>query len=269
MKNSILVRVKPGKKVHLRDIATDATGEYASKEESLKPLEKLRERLFDLQEALYAENKRSVLVVFQAMDTGGKDGALKSTMGGLNPAGVVVTSFKAPSPEELEHDFLWRIHQKVPPRGMIGVWNRSHYEDVLIVRVHKMIEKSMWQRRYEDINNFERLLSDNGVTILKFFLHISKKEQKERLQARLDDPNKTWKFSVGDLKERAFWDDYQEAYEDAINHCSTEHAPWHIIAADHKWARNIAIAQALVEKMEEMKPKYPKADFDPKTIKID
>jgi PPK2 family polyphosphate:nucleotide phosphotransferase len=269
MKNTALVRVKPGKKIRLRDIATDATGEYASKEESLKPLGKLRDRLFVLQEALYAENKRSVLVVFQAMDTGGKDGAVKSIMSGINPEGVRVTSFKAPSTEELDHDFLWRIHQKVPPRGILGVWNRSHYEDVLIVRVHKMIEKSVWQRRYEDINYFERVLSDNGVTILKFFLHISKEEQKKRLQARLDTPEKTWKFNVADLKERAMWDDYQDAYDDAINACSTEYAPWMVVSADHKWARNIAIAEALVEKMEELNPKYPKADFDPKTIVID
>lgn len=269
MKKSVSVQVKPGKKIRLRDIATDATGEYASKEASLKPLEKLRERLFALQEALYAEHKRSVLIVFQAMDTGGKDGAVKSIMSGINPEGVQVTSFKAPSAEELDHDFLWRIHQKVPPRGIMGVWNRSHYEDVLIVRVHKLIEKSVWQRRYEDINNFERVLNDNGVTIMKFFLHISKEEQKRRLQSRLDTPEKTWKFNVADLKERALWDDYEDAYEDAISACSTDYAPWNIISADHKWARNIAVAQILTEKLEEMNPKYPKPDFDPKTIVID
>ena len=268
MKNTALVQVKPGK-IRLRDISTDATGEYQSKEDSLKPLEKLRERLFVLQEALYAEHKRSVLVVFQAMDTGGKDGAVKSILSGINPEGVQVTSFKAPSAEELDHDFLWRIHQKVPPRGIIGVWNRSHYEDVLIVRVHKLIEKSVWKRRYEDINNFERVLTDNGVTILKFFLHISKDEQKKRLQARLDNPDKNWKFNPADLKERAFWDDYQDAYEDALNHCSTDYAPWNIIAADHKWARNIAIAEVLVKALEKIDPKYPKVDFDPKAIEID
>ncbi len=269
MKKTDLVRVKPGKKIKLSDIPTDATGGYKSKDEITARLEHLREKLFTLQEALYAERKQSVLIVLQATDTGGKDGAVKSIMSGVNPSGVVVTSFKAPSAEEMEHDFLWRIHQKVPPRGVIGVWNRSHYEDVLIVRVHKLIDKDTAHRRFDDINHFERLLTDNGVTILKFFLHISKKEQKARLQARLDDPDKLWKFNPGDLTERALWDDYQDAYEDALNHCSTEWAPWNIIPADHKWARNIALAEAIVEAMEKIDPKYPKPTFDPKTIKID
>jgi PPK2 family polyphosphate:nucleotide phosphotransferase len=268
MKSS-LVKVRPGTKIRLRDIDPDNTGGYASKDETLQCLDKLRERLSTLQEALYAEDQRSLLIVLQAMDTGGKDGALKSIMTGINPAGVQVTSFKAPSSEELSHDFLWRVHKAVPDKGIIGVWNRSHYEDVLIVRVHKLVEKKVWQARYEDINNFEAMLARNGVTLLKFFLHISKDEQKERLQARLDNPEKNWKFNPGDLKERALWDDYQDAFEDALNKCSTEHAPWTVVPANKKWARNIALAEAVVEALETMKPQYPKANFDPKSIVID
>ena len=269
MKKTSLIRVASGDKIKLRDIDTRASGDYQNKEETFERLAKLQARFAELQEVLYAENKRSVLLVFQAMDTGGKDGAVKSLMMGVNPAGVHVTSFKAPSTEELDHDFLWRIHHSVPQRGVIGVWNRSHYEDVLIVRVHKLIEKATWLQRYDDINNFEKLLANNGVTMLKFFLHISKDEQKERLQARLDDPEKTWKFNVGDLAERKLWDDYQKAYEDAINSCSTDHAPWLIVPADRKWARNIAVAEVVVEAMEKLKVKFPQADFDPKTIVID
>ncbi len=269
MKNSALLEVKPGHKVRLRDVPTDSTHGYSSKDDSLNDLEKLRKRLISLQETLYAERKQSVLVVFQAMDTGGKDGAVKSILSGVNPAGVQITGFKAPSAEELEHDFLWRIHPKTPPRGIIGVWNRSHYEDVLIVRVHKMIDKKTCQRRYEDINAFERILNDSGVTVLKFFLHISKDEQKQRLQARLDDPEKTWKFNPNDLKERVLWDDYQAAYEDAINACSTDFAPWNVVSADHNWARNIAVAQKLVDTLESLDPQFPKPTFDPKTIHID
>ena len=264
-----LVEVHPGKKVRLRDVDPGATGEYSSKEETLDRLHQLRERLSTLQEALYAESRRSVLIVLQAMDTGGKDGALKSLMTGINPAGVRVTSFKAPSSEELAHDFLWRVHQHVPPKGMIGVWNRSHYEDVLIVRVHQLVSRKVWQTRYEDINDFERLLTNNGVTLLKFYLHISKEEQKDRLQARLDNPDKHWKFNPGDLEERKLWDDYQRAYEDAINNCSTAHAPWMVVPANKKWARNIALAEAVVAALEKMKPQYPKADFDPQNIVID
>ncbi|MBV9866658.1 MAG: polyphosphate kinase 2 family protein [Abitibacteriaceae bacterium] len=268
MKSSIVV-AKPGKKIRLRDIDPDDTGDYAAKEDSLEPLGKLHQKLETLQQALYAEHKHSLLIVLQAMDTGGKDGATKSLMLGVNPTGVNITSFKAPTAAELDHDFLWRVHQHVPGKGVIGIWNRSHYEDVLIVRVHKLIEKKAWQRRYEDINNFEQMLMDNGVTILKFFLHISKDEQKKRLQARLEDPEKIWKFNLGDLDERKLWDDYQEAYEDAINNCSTKHAPWRIVPANHKWSRNSALAAAVVETLEEMKPKYPKPTFDLKKVVID
>jgi PPK2 family polyphosphate:nucleotide phosphotransferase len=268
MKSSI-VTVKPNQKIRLRDIDASATGSWKTKEESSAALEKLHKRLFELQEALYAEHRRSLLIVFQAMDTGGKDGALKSLLSGINPAGVRVTSFKAPTSEELSHDFLWRIHQHAPPYGYIGVWNRSHYEDVLVTRVHKLITKKTWEARYEAINNFEKHLSDNNTTILKFHLYISKEEQKERLQARLDNPDKHWKFSTGDLAERKFWDDYQRAYEDAINATSTTHAPWHIVPANKKWARNIALAETVVEALEKMNPKYPKVNFDPTSIVIE
>lgn len=263
-----LVKVAPGKKIRLKNIDAGDTGGYKGKGETLERLGQLQEQLRELQERLYAEDKRSLLLVFQAMDTGGKDGAVKSLLTGINPAGVQVTSFKAPSTEELDHDFLWRVHQKVPARGLIGVWNRSHYEDVLIVRVRKMVEKQVWKSRYAQINAFEELLAANGVTILKFFLHISKDEQKERLQARLDDPSKQWKFNEGDLAERALWDDYQSAYEDAINECSTAHAPWHVVPANHKWARNIAVAEAVVEALEALKPQYPKVALDVEKIVI-
>ncbi len=258
----------PGKKIRLKNMDASDSGGYKVKEESLARLGELQEKLRELQDRLYAEDKRSLLLIFQAMDTGGKDGAVKSLLTGINPAGVHVTSFKAPSSEELDHDYLWRVHQKVPARGLIGVWNRSHYEDVLIVRVHKLVETQVWKSRFAQINAFEELLAANGVTILKFFLHISKDEQKERLQARLDDPSKQWKFNVGDLKERAFWDDYQNAYEDALNECSTPHAPWHIVPSDKKWARNIAVAEAVGEALEAMKPQYPKVEFDPQKIVI-
>ena len=264
-----LIEVKPGEKVRLQKIAANDTGDYKNKEESFERLAELQKRLGELQERLYAEDKRSLLLIFQAMDTGGKDGAVKSLLTGINPVGVQVTPFKAPTWEELDHDYLWRVHQKVPGRGLIGVWNRSHYEDVLIVRVRGLIDKETAQARYEQINNFEKMLAENGLAILKFFLHISKEEQKERLQARLDDPEKHWKFNEGDLKERALWDDYQKAYEDVLNHCSTAHAPWHLVPADKKWARNIAVAEAVVAALEKMNPQFPKVEIDPSKIVIE
>lgn len=268
MKSPIITAV-PGKKLRLRDVNTDSTGGYKSKDDAKQRLGELQERLSTLQEALYAEHRQSLLIVLQAMDTGGKDGAIKAVLRGVNPIGVHVTSFKAPTAEELDHDFLWRVHQSIPGKGMMGVWNRSHYEDVLIVRVHDLVEKKVWQSRYDHINAFEKLLAESGVKLLKFFLHISKDEQKERLQARLDDPTKHWKFNPHDLDERKLWDDYQQAYEDAINRCSTEYAPWHVVPADHKWSRNLAVAETVVAALEEMNPRYPQADFDPKSIVIE
>ncbi|HEX8552381.1 MAG TPA: polyphosphate kinase 2 family protein [Abditibacteriaceae bacterium] len=269
MKKTALYTVTPEERVDLHKIDADDTGEYKQKEEPRERLKVLRARLAELQEALYAENKQSLLVVFQAMDTGGKDGATKQLLTGVDPAGVRITSFKAPSLIELQHDFLWRIHAQTPERGVIGVWNRSHYEDVLIVRVHKLIERKTWLDRYDAINAFEKNLVENGTTIVKFFLHISKEEQKARLQARLDRPEKTWKFNPTDLTERALWSEYQHAYEDALSATSTEYAPWHIVSANKKWARDIAVAEAVVEALEKMNPQFPKPDFDPTTIKID
>ena len=267
MKTTI-VTTRPGKKLRLAKVDPGATGGM-NKQAALARFLKLREKVNELQQILYAEHRRSLLLIFQAMDTGGKDGAVKNLCDGLNPAGLQITSFKAPSPEELDHDFLWRIHRAAPGKGMIGIWNRSHYEDVLVVRVHNLVPKKIWKARYEQINRFEKILSDNGTTILKFMLHISKEEQKERLQARLDDPEKRWKFNPGDLKERAFWSDYQKAYEEAINSCTTEEAPWHVVPANHKWARNLAVVDLVLKTLKKMDPRYPKVSFDPGTIVID
>ena len=263
-----IVIVRPGDKIRLKEI--DAAAKPAqSKEEAAGAVETLRARLAELQQMLYAEHKRSLLMVVQAMDTGGKDGAIKKICSGLDPNGVQLTNFKVPSPEERDHDFLWRIHANTPRKGSIGIWNRSHYEDVLVPLVYKQIDEQVWRERCEDINAFERLLCRNGVTLLKFFLHISKEEQKARLEARLRDPQKLWKFNTGDLKERALWAEYQRAYEDAINSCATGYAPWHIVPADRKWARNLWMLQTIVRTLEEMKPQYPPAAFDPKKIVIE
>jgi PPK2 family polyphosphate:nucleotide phosphotransferase len=265
---SPVVTVSPGHKIKLSRIDPDDTG-GTTKENAQERFSELREKISELQQILHAEHQRSLLLVFQAMDTGGKDGAIKDLCAGLNPAGLELTSFKAPSTEERDHDFLWRIHQAAPGKGMIGIWNRSHYEDVLIVRVHKLVPRKVWKARYDQVNRFEEILAGNGTTIVKFMLHISKDEQKERLQARLDRPEKWWKFNVGDLKERACWSDYQEAYEDAVNKCSTKWAPWHIVPANHKWARNLALAEIVLRTLKEMDPRYPKVSFDPRAIKID
>ena len=264
---SPVVTTPPGHKIKLSKIDPDDTGGI-TKEKALQRFCDLREKIYELQEILYAEHRRSLLLVFQAMDTGGKDGAIKNLCAGLNPAGLDVRSFKAPSAEELDHDFLWRVHKATPGKGMIGLWNRSHYEDVLIVRVHKLVPKKVWKARYDQINRFEEILTENGTTIVKFILHISKDEQKKRLQARLDRPDKRWKFNPNDIKERTRWGAYQKAYEDAVNNCSTECAPWHIVPANHKWARNVALAEVVLRTLKEMDLRYPKLSFDPKSIKI-
>ncbi len=251
-----------GTHIHLAAIDTAAIAPYTTEKEARHRLKTLRKRLPELQENLYAEHRQSLLLVFQAMDTGGKDGAIANLLTGINPAGVSVAAFKAPSTEELNHDFLWRIHAQAPRRGHIGVFNRSHYEDVLVVRVHNLVPETTWRTRYADINAFERLLAHNGTRVLKFFLHISKAEQAARLQARLDDPAKRWKYEPGDLKERALWPAYQAAYEEAINHCATPDAPWYVVPADHKWVRDLAIAEIVVAALEEMDPQPPAADFD-------
>jgi PPK2 family polyphosphate:nucleotide phosphotransferase len=263
-----LVTVAAGDRIRLR--AIDPGGKPAlSRDEAAEQVEALRLRLVDLQQALYAEHQRSLLIVIQAMDTGGKDGAIKKLCSGLDPNGVQLTNFKYPSTEEWDHDFLWRIHAAAPRKGAIGIWNRSHYEDVLVPRVHRQISEKVWRERCEDINAFERLLTRNGVTLLKFFLHISKEEQKQRLEARLRDPQKLWKFNTGDLKERALWEQYQHAYEAVINECATENAPWHIVPANRKWARNLLMMEKVVATLARMNPQYPPADFDPTKIVIE
>ena len=211
----------------------------------------------DLAYRLYAENSRSLLLVLQGMDTAGKDGTIRIATTGINPQSFQITPFKQPSPEELDHDFLWRVHKAVPRRGNIGIFNRSHYEDVLIVRVHNLVSEKQWRTRYEQINDFEKMLTESQTTIVKCFLHISKEEQRERLQSRVDNPDKRWKFSHGDLSERKLWDQYQAAYEDALNQCNTEHAPWHIVPSDRKWYRNLVVSELLRETLTRMDPQFP------------
>jgi PPK2 family polyphosphate:nucleotide phosphotransferase len=261
-------RVKPGTQVRLKDFDTADTGKYSTKKSAQGDLDSDRLELSELQERLYAEDKRSLLIVLQGMDTCGKDGTIQHVMSGVNPQGVSVTSFKVPSLEELAHDYLWRIHLAAPPRRMIGIFNRSHYEDVLVVRVHGLIGKKVCEERFAQINAFEDLLTRNGTTILKFFLHISKEEQKKRLQSRLDTPSKQWKFNVGDLKERDLWDQYQAAFEDALSATSTDQAPWYIVPSDHKWYRNQFIGHVLLGTLKKMNPAYPAPAQDLKGIKI-
>jgi PPK2 family polyphosphate:nucleotide phosphotransferase len=250
--------VEPGKKIKLVERDPKDTGDFkGGKEDGLEAIAELNEKLQALQELLYAEGRHKLLVVLQAMDTGGKDGTIRRVFDGVNPQGVKVASFKVPTAEEMAHDYLWRVHKVVPANGEMVIFNRSHYEDVLVVRVHNYVPKEVWSKRYEQINAFERHLAENGTTILKFFLHISKDEQKERLQARLDDPTKHWKFSLGDLNERKFWDDYQAAYEDVLNKTSTENAPWYVVPADRKWYRDLVISRVLVETLEGLKMKFP------------
>ena len=261
------VRVK-GKSFRLAAVDPDAVSPFAHKhasEDAVQPrLLALRQRLSELQERLYAEGQRSLLIVFHALDTGGKDGAIRNLLTGVNPAGVQVTSFKAPSEEERSHDFLWRIHAHTPRRGYIGVFNRSHYEDVLVTRVHGLIDDKTARQRFEAINNFESLLTRNGTRVLKFLLHISKQEQAERLQKRLDNPNKNWKFDPNDLKERAHWDDYQQVFEDALRHCAPDSAPWFVVPADRKWVRDLALLEIVVAALEDLNPQPPKVAFDVK-----
>jgi PPK2 family polyphosphate:nucleotide phosphotransferase len=247
----------PGEKFHLADFDPNFTGPYGSKKEAKKQTAKNLERLNELQEMLYAQGEHALLIVLQAMDAGGKDGTIKHVMGAFNPQGVQVTPFKVPTEEELAHDFLWRIHKAVPRKGMVGIFNRSHYEDVLVVRVHELVPEGVWRRRYGQINNFERLLAGNKVTVVKFFLHISKEEQAERFRARQQTPSKQWKFSPSDLKERDLWDDYMAAFEDALSRCNTEYAPWYVIPANHKWYRNLAVSEVLVETLEKLDLRYP------------
>ena len=261
--------MRPGSKVKLESVPTKDKDDFANKDAAAADTEKHLEAIRDLQEHLYAEGKQSLLVIFQAMDAGGKDGAIRTIFSGVNPQGCSVTSFKVPSTLERSHDFLWRHHMACPARGMIGIHNRSHYETVLVERVHEIVPESVWSARYDRINDFERLLADEGTTILKFFLHISKSEQKGRLQARLDDPEKHWKFNMGDLAERKRWDEYQRAYEDALERCSTLHAPWYIVPSDQKWYRNNVVARVVAGALKKMDPKFPVVTEDLSKVKIE
>ena len=253
-------RAEPGERLSLSDVDPGESEHYEKKKDVAKALEAQRRRIQDLQERLYAENEQGLLVVLQAMDTGGKDGTIKHVFGGVNPQGCRISSFKAPSAEEANHDFLWRYHKSAPARGRIGIFNRSHYEDVLVVRVKGIVPEEVWRERYGLINEFERNLTRNGITVLKFFLHISRDEQKRRLESRLADPDKRWKFSKNDIKERAFWDDYQAAFEDAINECSTAYAPWYVVPANKKWYRNLVVARTIADTLEAMDPRFPPAE---------
>ena len=250
-------RLKPGKKVKLAEISTRGKDYHKDREAADAEFEELKKELIKLQERLYAESKQKVLVVLQAMDTGGKDSTIRSVFSGLNPQGVQVTSFKEPTKEELAHDFLWRIHKAVPASGYIGVFNRSHYEDVIVVRVANIFPESVWRPRYEQINHFEQLLTSSGTRVLKFYLHISEDEQEKRLQERLEDPRKEWKFNPDDLAKRKEWKEYMEVYEDAFTHCTTDEAPWYVIPADQKWYRNLAIARVVVATLKDMDPQWP------------
>lgn len=261
-------RVNPEEPIVLAELDPNITEEYAKKKDAEEELEYQRQRLGKLQEQLYAENKRSLLIVLQAMDTAGKDGTIKHVFSGINPQGCQVWSFKKPSDEEGSHDFLWRYHQHAPKRGMITIFNRSHYEDILIVRVKQLVQEEVWRQRYHVINEFEQMLTLNNIAVIKFFLHISKDEQKRRLESRLEDPDKRWKFSINDVNERLLWNDYQKAYEDAMNNCSTAYAPWYVVPANKKWYRNLVVARAIADTLEAMNPQYPAAEQKLENIKI-
>jgi PPK2 family polyphosphate:nucleotide phosphotransferase len=251
--------VKPGSKLRLKD--RDPADTFGIHRDN-KAHEKMVGRLRELQHLLYADKRYALLIVLQALDAGGKDGTIRHVMSGVNPQGCDVTSFKGPSNMELAHDYLWRVHQAVPQLGKIGIFNRSHYEDVLIVRVHRLAPEEVWSKRYRQINDFERMLTENGVTILKFFLHISKEEQRRRFEARMQDTSRNWKLSLPDFEERQHWNEYQEAYEDALRKCSTERAPWYVIPSDRKWLRNHIIAELIVRALDNMKLKYPAPTVD-------
>ena len=254
-------RIPPHQRVHLRNIDTARKGKY-DKKKALDKVEELRQKMGDLQQRLFAERKRSLLIILQGLDAAGKDGVIKHVIGSMNPDGCHVANFKEPNQEELAHDFLWRIEAQTPKKGEVTIFNRSHYEDVLIVRVHNLVPKDVWSQRFEQINSFERIHVENGTHILKFFLHISKEEQLRRFEQRLDDPAKRWKISEADYAEREYWDDYLRAYEDAIEKCNSDDAPWFVIPADHKWFRDLAISEIIVAALESMKIQVPEPTVD-------
>ena len=260
--------IKPGASVRLKDRDPAAHAPVPDKATAKAQVKRDAKAINELQDRLYAERTRALLVVLQGIDTAGKDGTIRNVFNDTGPLGVVVTAFGRPSTEELAHDFLWRAHLACPRRGFIGIFNRSHYEDVLVARVRKLAPEKEIEQRYEQINGFEKLLVENGTKILKFMLHISREEQGERLQARLDEAKSRWKFNPDDLEDRKRWDDYQAAYELMLQRCSTDWAPWHVIPADRKWARNAIIAAIVRATLEQMDPKYPRPDWDPKRFKI-
>jgi PPK2 family polyphosphate:nucleotide phosphotransferase len=267
MKHDALI-VPPGKKIRLKDFDPGYTGKYYGKEDALEKLETDIIRLSEYQNVLYAQDSYALLIIFQALDAAGKDSTINHVMSGVNPQGTDVHSFKAPSAEELDHDYLWRHHKAVPERGRIGIFNRSHYEEVVAVRVHpefldaerlhrRKVNKDIWKERFDQINDFERYLVRNGVEVLKFFLNVSREEQRKRFLARLNTPEKNWKFSLSDLSERAHWNDYQKAFEAVFNHTSTKWAPWYIIPANHKWFTHVAVADIIISKLKSLDLKYP------------
>ena len=261
--------VQPGKKFDLSKCDPRDDSAFADKDKAKEQLLKDAVAIDGLQDRLFAEGKRALLVVLQGIDCAGKDGTVRAVFNTCGPIGVIVKSYKTPSDEERSHDYLWRVHQACPPRGMIGIFNRSHYEDVLVVKVEKLVAPDAIERRYDEINQFEKLISNSGTRILKFMLNVSKEEQAVRLQERVDDPDKQWKFKPGDLATRAKWAEYMAAYEMAVSRCSTDTAPWHIIPADRNWARNAAVARIVRETLEEMNPQYPAPQgWDPKEIRI-
>lgn len=260
-------RVVPGHRLRLREIDPNGTARHASKAEALDEIQHYAQRMRELQHLLYAEDRRSLLIVLQAMDTAGKDGTIRHVLGYMNPQGCRVAAFRVPTPEEAAHDFLWRAHRAAPGRGEVAIFNRSHYEDVLVARVHELVPESVWRKRYERIHEFERLLHQDGTHILKFFLHISPDEQLRRLRQRVKDPCRQWKVSESDFKERQYWSSYQTAYEDALQRCSTEHAPWFVIPANHKWFRNLAVSRIVVETLEALHMQFPPPRVDLESIR--
>lgn len=258
-------RIQPGKDVHMNKIKTDECGDW-DEESALKRLAKNREKIIELQDILFAEHKQSLLVVLQAMDAAGKDSTIKAVTQGINPQGCGVVSFKQPSSEELSHDFLWRIHQEVPQKGKIEIFNRSHYEDVIITRVHDLVPRDLIKKRYDHINDFERMLTDHDVKIVKIMLHISPEYQLKRIKHRLQKPGKAWKFQASDLEERKHWNEYMEAFEKAIEHCSTSYAPWYIVPGEQKWYRYLVVSEIILAALEDMSPELPKPTFDPEML---
>jgi PPK2 family polyphosphate:nucleotide phosphotransferase len=263
--------VKPGSKVDLAKIDADESVLFKQKDkdDSLKAFDKLRDELQDLQKVLYAQNKHRVLLVLQAMDTGGKDGCVKHVFSRIDPQGIHVRSFKKPTEEELARDFLWRVHEKVPRNGEMVIFNRSHYEDVIAVKVKKLLPDKIWKQRYQHIVDFERMLAEEGTTVVKIYLHISKDEQKRRIVSRLENPDKHWKFHPDDLKDRALWNNFMHTYEDLISKTSTEHAPWYVVPANRKWYRNLCVARIMVDTLKKLKMTLPKVDWDPSKVIVE